>query len=171
MTNPKIKPCPNCKTGDHVSVWTYDNGGRHVECDRCHYLGPCGASIRWAIKLHNADVSKREAINRRDEIRDKVMARVLINSETSCWTWTGPTSGDKGRGKDYPRMSLSGQTVAVHIVMFTNEHGYVPGRKQVDHTCRNRRCVNPAHLELVTHKENQRRRDRARAAITCQEVA
>ena len=67
-------------------------------------------------------------------------------------------------------MSLSGQTVAVHIVMFTNEHGYVPGRKQVDHNCRNRRCVNPAHLELVTHKENQRRRDRARAAFVCQEI-
>ncbi|MGV1791029.1 HNH endonuclease signature motif containing protein [Rhizobium sp. A37_96] len=98
------------------------------------------------------------------------MARASIDPHTGCWTWTGPDSGSKGRGKDYPRMSLSGQTVAVHIVMFTNEHGYVPGRKQVDHKCRNRRCVNPAHLELVTHKENQRRRDRARAAFLCQEV-
>lgn len=109
---------------------------------------------------------------RRDRIREKVMMRVDIDPVSGCWIWTGPTSGDKGRGKNYPRMSLGGQTVAVHIVMYTNEHGYVPSRKQIDHKCRNRLCVNPHpdHLELVTHKENQRRRDQARAAIACQEV-
>ncbi|NTJ63809.1 HNH endonuclease [Agrobacterium rhizogenes] len=109
-------------------------------------------------------------MSRRDQIRARIMERVCIDPNTGCWRWMGSTSGDKGRGKDYPRMSLSGQTVAVHIVMFTNEHGYVPGRKQLDHTCRNRRCVNPAHLEIVTHKENQRRRDKARAAFSCQEA-
>lgn len=61
-------------------------------------------------------------------------------------------------------MALDGQTVAVHIVMWTNEHGFVPGKKQLDHLCRNRRCVNPEHLELVTHRQNQKRRDRAREA-------
>ncbi|CDP51974.1 Phage protein [Devosia sp. DBB001] len=80
---------------------------------------------------------------------------------TDCWIWTGPDSGD-GRGGGYPRMALDGQTVAVHIVMWTNEHGFVPGRKQLDHLCRRRRCVNPEHLELVTHLQNQKRRDRAR---------
>lgn len=58
-------------------------------------------------------------------------------------------------------MSLDGQTVSVHRVMFTNAHGYVPGKKQIDHKCRNRMCVNPEHLEMVTHLENQKRRDRA----------
>ena len=101
-------------------------------------------------------------MSRRDAIREKVLARVKIDEEKGCWLWTGPTSGDKGRGKNYPRMSLSGQTVAVHIVMYTNEHGYVPGKKQVDHGCRRRLCVNPDHLELVTQLENCRRRDRAR---------
>ncbi len=59
-------------------------------------------------------------------------------------------------------MKLRGQTCAVHRVMYTNEYGYVPGKKQIDHKCRNRLCVNPDHLEMVTHKENCRRRDRAR---------
>ncbi|MEM9426643.1 MAG: HNH endonuclease [Pseudomonadota bacterium] len=40
--------------------------------------------------------------------------------------------------------------------------GFLHSRRQVDHTCRNRLCVNPAHLELVTHKQNCRRRDLAR---------
>lgn len=59
-------------------------------------------------------------------------------------------------------MSLDGQTVAVHRVMWTNVHGFIPGKKQIDHKCRQRMCVNPDHLEMVTHKENQRRRDHAR---------
>ena len=56
-------------------------------------------------------------------------------------------------------MSLDGQTVAVHIVSYVNKNGFVPGKKQIDHLCNNRMCVNPDHLEMVTHKENQRRRD------------
>jgi hypothetical protein len=101
---------------------------------------------------------------RRADIRARVLANVRIDEETGCWLWTGPTSGENGRGKGYPRMSLDGQTVAVHRVMFTIEHGYIPGKKQIDHKCRNRLCVNPNphHLEMVTHKRNQKRRDTAR---------
>ena len=62
-------------------------------------------------------------------------------------------------------MSLDGQTVAVHRVTWTNRHGYIPGRKTLDHVCRNRLCVNPdpEHTEMVTHKTNCLRRDKARA--------
>ena len=52
-TNPKIKPCPNCGTAEFVAVYTYDYGWRHVECDKCHYLGPGEGSVRQAIKAHN----------------------------------------------------------------------------------------------------------------------
>ncbi|MCK3780447.1 HNH endonuclease [Ensifer sesbaniae] len=106
-------------------------------------------------------------MSRREQIREKIMARVVVDPVTGCWIWQGPTSGKEGRGKNYPRMNLSGQTVAVHLVMWTNEHGYIPGKKQLDHKCRNRLCVNPdpKHTELVTHKQNQKRRDRARAAM------
>lgn len=105
-------------------------------------------------------------MSRREQIRQKIMARVVVDPVTGCWIWQGPTSGKEGRGKNYPRMNLSGQTVAVHLVMWTNEHGYIPGKKQLDHKCRNRLCVNPdpKHTELVTHKQNQKRRDLARAA-------
>lgn len=101
---------------------------------------------------------------RRSQIDEKVQRRVKHRwcdaLGSFCWEWTGPHSGT-GRGGGYPRMSLNGQTVPVHRVMFTNVHGYVPGKKQIDHKCRNRMCVNPKHLEMVTHLENQKRRDRA----------
>lgn len=94
--------------------------------------------------------------SRRDRIREKIMRRIKVDPATGCHLWTGPTSGETGRGAGYPRMSLDGQTVAVHIVMYTNEHGYVPGKKQLDHVCRNRLCVrvDPDHLEMVTPKRN-----------------
>ena len=107
-----------------------------------------------------------EGTARRLRILEKIRANVTIEDRPRpgqarpCWVWNGPDSGN-GRGGGYPRMKLDGQTVAVHRVVFTHFHGYVPGRKQIDHTCRTRRCVSPHHLEMVTHRQNMKRRDRA----------
>jgi hypothetical protein len=98
------------------------------------------------------------------ETLQRIMSNVDI-TEDGCWLWKGGTSGD-GRGGGYARMSLNGSTVAVHRVMYTHFNGYIPGKKQIDHVCRNRACVNPAHLEMVSHKENQKRRDAARERAT-----
>ncbi|MCA1806377.1 MAG: HNH endonuclease [Actinobacteria bacterium] len=103
---------------------------------------------------------------RRTDIQKKILNNIVIRHlgfhldgvPSSCHIWQGSDSGN-GRGGGYPRMSLDGHTVAVHIVSYTNENGFVPGKKQIDHICNNRMCVNPDHLEMVTHKENQRRRD------------
>lgn len=83
---------------------------------------------------------------------------------TPCWIWQGSDSGN-GKGGGYPRMKLNGSTVAVHRVMYGFWYGPIPPKKQIDHKCRNRMCINPLHLEMVTHKENQRRRDKANEQI------
>lgn len=98
--------------------------------------------------------------DRRARVFAKVMERVNVLVD-GCWLWTGPDSGD-GRGGGYPRMNLDGGTMAVHIVMWVLANGPVPPRKQIDHTCTRRLCVNPAHLEMVTHLRNQRLRDSRR---------
>ncbi|AEH79147.1 HNH endonuclease [Sinorhizobium meliloti] len=105
--------------------------------------------------------------SRRDRIRAKIMSRVRIDPVAGCWEWTGRDSGKTGRGKGYPRMSLDGQTVAVHIAMWTNEHGYIPGKKELDHACRNRLCVRAEtdHVEMVTRKENAKRREQAKRGM------
>lgn len=116
-----------------------------------------------------------EVSSRRTDIISRIFLRCqIVENEalgTPCWLWTGPTSGDgykggkKGRGHSYGRMSLDGQTVAVHIVMWVCHHGFLPGKRQLDHLCTDRRCCNPAHLENVTHKQNQKRRAK-RARLT-----
>jgi hypothetical protein len=113
---------------------------------------------------------------RRHDILSRILKRIeLVDCPelgSPCWIWKGPLSGSsykgdeapkKGRGHGYGRMSLDGQTVAVHLVAWTHFHGYIPGKKQLDHLCSNRACCNPDHLELVTHRTNQRRRAAKRA--------
>jgi hypothetical protein len=102
--------------------------------------------------------------SRRDRIAAKIRART-VETDAGCLIWIGPTSGKDGRGRGYPRMSLDGGTVAVHITAFVLENGPIPPKKQIDHKCRNRLCVNPDHLEMVTHLQNQRRRA---AAMRCE---
>ena len=41
-----------------------------------------------------------------------------------------------------------------HRRRWINEHGPIPDGMDLDHLCRNRWCVNTAHLELVSRKEN-----------------
>lgn len=55
-TNQKMKPCPKCRSVDHLAVYTYESGWRHVECIKCFYLGPGEGSIRQAIAAHNAAI-------------------------------------------------------------------------------------------------------------------
>lgn len=103
---------------------------------------------------------------RRDRIEARVLAGCIIIAESGCWVWVESDSGG-GRGGGYPRLKLDGATVAVHRLMWTNRNGLIPPRKQIDHKCRVRCCVNPDHVEMVTHKENMKRRDAARGGRKC----
>ena len=124
---------------------------------------------------HATDIPNELPANasRRNDIIERLQSRCLIvdtgfvldGQPSPCHLWQGPTSGT-GRGGNYGRMALNGQTVATHIVAYTHYYGYVPSKKQVDHLCNQRLCCNPAHLELVTHLTNQRRRaKRAKESI------
>lgn len=111
------------------------------------------------------DIDTKEPAARREFIMSRIYERVEVQDlgftlggqPSPCHIWTGPDSGD-GKGGGYGRMSLNSQTVAVHLVVYTHYYGYIPGKKQIDHLCNNRRCCNPVHLEMVSHLKNQRRR-------------
>lgn len=75
-----------------------------------------------------------------------------VDASGDCWEWTGPRT-PTGYGRCYFR----GNQVGAHRVAIELLVGPIPSHLEVDHLCRNRSCVNPDHLELVTHRENLRR--------------
>ena len=77
----------------------------------------------------------------------------IVHEESNCFVWQGHLSN--GYGQFY----LEGKNYAAHRVAWYFEHGEWPppwpeSGMVLNHTCHNSACVNPAHLELITHKEN-----------------
>lgn len=70
---------------------------------------------------------------------------------SGCWIWTAGRS-DAGYGR-FSRAGI-GRGLLVHKVLYERNHGPVPPGMEIDHKCRVRACVNPAHLRAVTHKKN-----------------
>jgi len=72
-----------------------------------------------------------------------------VQKTDSCWIFTGA-----GCGVGYGEIWAHGRVMRAHRVAYELLIGPVPEGLTLDHRCRNRRCVNPAHLEPVTNREN-----------------
>src|ERR1035437_2152153 len=76
----------------------------------------------------------------------------------ACWTWTTKIL--------YPRFRVNGKARLCHRLAYLGVHGTNP--PELDHLCRNPRCVNPRHLESVSHRENLARgHNLNRSKTTC----
>jgi len=80
---------------------------------------------------------------------ERFWAKVAIQ-DNGCWDWSGSLSSN-----GYGFIWHNGHSVRAHRFAYEYfNNSPIPSDKEVDHLCRNHRCVNPDHLDVVTHKEN-----------------
>ncbi len=72
-----------------------------------------------------------------------------VDRTETCWLWAGRLN-DSGYGVFHK----DGKGRKAHRVAYERENGPIPDGALLDHACRTRRCVNPAHLRIVDKKRN-----------------
>lgn len=70
-------------------------------------------------------------------------------AQTGCWEWAKTLNED-----GYGRFWIGKRGVSAHRLAYFLAHGQPPVSADIDHRCRNRKCVNPAHLRPLTRKMN-----------------
>jgi hypothetical protein len=122
-----------------------------------------GLAPNWRQQLYpkGAPVANRWPAQ---TVEERFMAKVAIDETTGCWVWQGALS----HGNAW--FSFAGKPHHGHRISHELFVGPIPDRLTIDHTCHtndlmcvggagclHRRCVNPAHLEIVTLAENKAR--------------
>lgn len=103
---------------------------------------------------------------------ERITSNVTITEElfenSPCWLWNLRTQGV------YPVLSIrvpgkkSPLPVLVHRIIITDPSCLgmlIPDDMEIDHICNNQLCVNPAHLDIVSHTENMLRQQFRKAGL------
>ena len=110
----------------------------------------------YNIKHPHISLQALSAIQR-ERLEKRFWEKAIILSENECWNWQGSIS----RG-GYGRFGFMGVNLNAHRIAYLLKNGWLPAggvkrEKEIDHLCRNRKCVNPFHLEVVTKIKNIQR--------------
>lgn len=91
---------------------------------------------------------------------ERFLKKVDQDAPDGCWRWTAGNNrrGGGGYGVFYEIATRDdAKQVLAHRFSYEAFVGPIPQGMDIDHLCRNIQCVNPKHLEVVTHRENIRR--------------
>lgn len=94
--------------------------------------------------------SGRNVFPRGTPLADRLFGRIAATDPLGCWNWQGSVllTG-------YGCIRDGRKSLYTHRVAYELAYGQaIPAGMHTDHLCRNRRCCNPAHLEVVTPREN-----------------
>jgi hypothetical protein len=122
--------------------------------------GKTSAAVKRAYRERHrerlaAERRVRRAILRGSRVRTTVAERFWgkVHKTESCWLWMA----NLGFGGRYGAFYVDGRMRPAHRLAYEWLVGSVPLGLELDHLCGTPRCVNPDHLEPVSHAENMRR--------------
>lgn len=89
--------------------------------------------------------------------------------ENGCWQWT---AGKTKAGYGHVGKTINGKMTKAyaHRISYTIFIGIIPEGLSLDHLCRNTSCINPLHLEPVTHRENLMRSPSAATSLNAKKT-
>lgn len=152
----KPKWCPECrrKLGTRV---------RSIQCAHCgvdcktwrggrYCSRDCSAAAQRKPEVERPPFDPRGPLRRgfEDGDRDLFFAALvgMANTDGDCWVW--PRLNRSG----YPSARFGRREMSLHRVVLEVKHGAPLGSQHAHHTCANAACVNPDHLQPVTHRDN-----------------
>jgi hypothetical protein len=108
------------------------------------------ASFKRTISIHPKKLG---------DIRKNLLSKI-IKKDSGCWEWTGSIFKNQYGSYGQIRMGrrCANRVLRAHRVSYEYFVGKIPDGLELDHLCHNTLCINPEHLEPVTHIENCRRR-------------
>lgn len=80
-----------------------------------------------------------------------------VEKTESCWNWIGCLSNAGYGSFSLGKINGKAKSVLAHRFSYEILVGNIPNGLTIDHLCRNRKCVNPKHLEAVTMQVNNLR--------------
>lgn len=148
------------------------NAARKINIKKCSFQKCKRPAV--AKGLCNSHWSQRHKGNQLTQIKTEESAldrfERQIEKTDYCWNFTGNGRGSGrsvAKGEDgYGQLYHNGKKYMAHRFSYELYKEPIPSGLQVDHLCRNKKCVNPDHLELVDQHENMKRMRWAKALNT-----
>ena len=108
----------------------------------------CSAACRdEAARARRSDLRKAYEANDYKGMLKAIEKRAKV-AKTGCWEWNRLDS------EGYPRAKIGRKHVSVHRLSLEAKHNAPLGSQAAHHICANTKCVNPDHLQPVTHRDN-----------------
>lgn len=87
--------------------------------------------------------------------KERFFERVGNPDNNGCWPWEGAVINKRYK---YGSFFFRGRKTTAQRVSYILHIGEIPAELEVDHTCNNPNCVNPAHLQAITKSQNLSKR-------------
>ena len=134
---PDIRECAECSAGYDYRIRVSEYCS--LECSR--------EGMRRKAHGRRSDLRKAHEANDYKGILEAIEKRAKV-TKAGCWEWSYLDASG------YPRASIGDKSILVHRLSLEAKHEAPLGSQAAHHACANTKCVNPEHLQPVTHRDN-----------------